>query len=76
LPAGRLVKPHDGLIIIPAHRVDRASGSFDDPSKHVHDDINDYGLIKQPKLSVVYAARGKCSPGSRPGPALNLLRCA
>ena len=50
-----VIKPFDGLTIIPAYRVDRVSGSFADPSKQVQYDINDYGLIKQPKLSVVYA---------------------
>jgi iron complex outermembrane receptor protein len=56
-----VIKPLDSLTIIPAYRVDHVSGSFSDPSKNVHYEMNDYGLIKQPKLSIVYAPSNSAS---------------
>ena len=40
-----VIKPLDSLTIIPAYRVDHLSGSFSDPSKNLHYEMNDYGLI-------------------------------
>lgn len=50
-----VLKPSDKLKIIPAYRVDKFDGSFDDLSRNVHYGIQDYGVIGQPKLSVVYS---------------------
>ncbi|SFL90114.1 TonB-dependent receptor [Rugamonas rubra] len=47
--------PMAGLKLIPALRVDRFAGSLSDPSKNQHFAIQDYGWIRQPKFSVVYA---------------------
>lgn len=44
-----------GLKIVPAYRVDKVGGDFHDPSKNVSYGIQHYGLIKQPKLGLVYA---------------------
>lgn len=48
-------QPLAGLKVIPGYRVDQVDGSFNDPSKGVRYAIEDYGLIRQPKLSAVYA---------------------
>ncbi|BBB60811.1 TonB-dependent receptor [Undibacterium sp. KW1] len=50
-----IVKPVDTLKIIPAYRIDKFDGSFNDLSKNLHYEIQDYGVIGQPKLSVVYS---------------------
>jgi iron complex outermembrane receptor protein len=50
-----VIKPVASLKIIPGFRIDKVDGSFTDPSKGVAYPIQDYGLIKQPKFSVVYA---------------------
>jgi iron complex outermembrane receptor protein len=50
-----VIQPTEALKIIPAYRVDRISGDFTNRMTGQAYDINDYGLIKQPKLSVVYA---------------------
>jgi len=50
-----VIQPTESLKIIPAYRVDRISGDFTNRMTGQNYDINDYGLIKQPKLSVVYA---------------------
>jgi iron complex outermembrane receptor protein len=49
------IQATDTLKIIPAYRVDKFDGSFTDVSKNVHYGIQDYGVIGQPKLSVVYS---------------------
>ena len=48
-------QPLAGLKLTPGYRVDKVTGSFDDPSKNAHYAIQDYGTIRQPKLSAVYA---------------------
>lgn len=50
-----VIQPTEALKIIPAYRVDRISGDFTNRMTGQAYDINDYGLIKQPKLSVVYS---------------------
>jgi iron complex outermembrane receptor protein len=50
-----VIQPTEALKIIPAYRVDRLSGDFTNRMTGQAYDINDYGLIKQPKLSVVYS---------------------
>lgn len=49
------IKPFESLKIIPAYRVDKIQGDFTNEMTGLDYDINDYGLIKQPKLSVVYS---------------------
>lgn len=50
-----VIKPTAALKIIPGYRIDKVAGSFSDPSKGVSYGIQDYGVIKQPKLSTVYS---------------------
>jgi iron complex outermembrane recepter protein len=50
-----VIRPIAALKIIPALRVDRVSGSFTNRLSGAVFPVNDYGLIKQPKLSAVYA---------------------
>lgn len=50
-----VIQPVESLKIIPAYRVDRVAGDFTNRMTGQHYDINDYGLIKQPKISVVYS---------------------
>lgn len=49
------IKPFESLKVVPAYRVDKISGDFSNALTGLDYDINDYGLIKQPKLSVVYS---------------------
>jgi iron complex outermembrane receptor protein len=51
-----VIKPVDALRIVPGFRIDKIDGRFSDPSKGVAYPIRDYGVIKQPKFSVAYAA--------------------
>jgi iron complex outermembrane receptor protein len=50
-----VLKPIDSLKIVPAFRADRVGGSLTDQLTGKTSPINDFGLIRQPKLSVVYA---------------------
>ncbi|WP_343722084.1 TonB-dependent receptor [Herbaspirillum seropedicae] len=50
-----VIKPVESFKIIPGYRVDKVGGSFSDPSRGVRYGIQNYGVIRQPKLSVVYA---------------------
>ncbi|MGY4494012.1 TonB-dependent receptor [Pseudomonas sp. TE3610] len=50
-----VIEPTDTLKIIPAYRVDKLSGDYTDELTGLSYNMNDYGLIKQPKLSVVYS---------------------
>ncbi len=50
-----LIKPVAALTITPAFRIDRITGSYTNLLNGVSYPANDYGLIKQPKLSAVYA---------------------
>lgn len=49
-----IYKPVAALTITPAFRVDKLSGDFRNVSSGSVYDLNDYGLIQQPKLSAVY----------------------
>ncbi|WP_157270997.1 TonB-dependent receptor [Azohydromonas aeria] len=49
-----IYKPTAALTITPAYRVDKLSGSFTNALNNRDSDINDYGLIRQPKISAVY----------------------
>ncbi|MCW2291189.1 iron complex outermembrane receptor protein [Pseudomonas sp. BIGb0408] len=50
-----VIEPTDTLKIIPAYRVDKLYGGYVNGLSGEHADVNDYGLIKQPKISVVYS---------------------
>lgn len=50
-----VLKPVESLKIVPAYRIDRIFGSLKDGLTGNRYDVNDYGLIKQPKISVVYS---------------------
>lgn len=54
-------QPLAGLKLIPGYRVDRLSGQFHDPSRGLRYGMNDYGTIRQPKLSAVYAPSANAS---------------
>ncbi|MET0321092.1 MAG: TonB-dependent receptor [Duganella sp.] len=56
-----VLQPLAGLKLIPGYRVDRVAGDFADPSKNVRYAIQPYGLIRQTKLSAVYAASASTS---------------
>ncbi|GGJ50438.1 TonB-dependent receptor [Pseudomonas avellanae] len=49
------IKPFESLKIVPAYRVDKIQGDFTNEMTGTDYDINNYGLIKQPKISVVYS---------------------
>ncbi len=49
-----VIRPMSALKIVPAYRVDRLDGDFHDVATATRAPIYDYGLIKQPKLSVSY----------------------
>lgn len=50
-----VIEPTDTLKIIPAYRIDKIYGDYSNELTGEHADINDYGLIKQPKISIVYS---------------------
>nr|WP_225839156.1 TonB-dependent receptor [Pseudomonas sp. MM211] len=50
-----VIEPSESLKIIPAYRVDKLYGGYVNGLSGEHADVNDYGLIKQPKISVVYS---------------------
>ncbi|WP_317202998.1 TonB-dependent receptor [Janthinobacterium sp.] len=56
-----VIKPVESLKLVPGFRIDKIDGSFSDPSKGVAYPIQDYGLIKQPKFSVVYSPSPRAS---------------
>ena len=49
-----VIKPFAGLTLTPAFRVDRIDGSYTNQLNGKTYDANDYGNIKQPKLSAVF----------------------
>jgi iron complex outermembrane recepter protein len=49
-----VIKPVDALKLVPAYRVDVASGELTDHLSGKRYDMNDYGAIHQPKFSAVY----------------------
>ena len=51
-----VLKPTDRLKIVPAYRVDSVRGSYTNQLTGAQFDINRYGTVGQPKLSLVYTA--------------------
>ncbi len=49
------IEPFEFLKIVPAYRMDKITGHLTNELTGQDSDINDYGLIKQPKLSVVHS---------------------
>lgn len=49
-----VIRPTPALQIVPALRVDRIGGHFSDRVAGTSAPVHDYGLIRQPKLSVAY----------------------
>lgn len=50
-----VIKPLPQWTVLPAYRVDSLSGSLANRLNGLQYPINDYGLVRQPKFSVVYA---------------------
>lgn len=50
-----VIKPVPTLKLVPGYRIDRIGGHFDDQRNGTEAGINDYGTIRQPKLSVVWS---------------------
>lgn len=50
-----VIKPTPRFTLIPAYRVDKLDGSYTNRLTGTIYDMNGYGLIKQPKLSAIYA---------------------
>ncbi len=50
-----VIKPTPQFTLIPAYRVDKLDGSYTNHLNGITYDMNDYGLIRQPKLSAIYA---------------------
>ncbi|MEN5202962.1 TonB-dependent receptor [Stenotrophomonas sp. TWI700] len=49
-----VIRPIDALKVVPAYRVDRIYGNFHNVGSGTRAPVYDYGLIRQPKLSVSY----------------------
>jgi iron complex outermembrane receptor protein len=56
-----LIRPTAALSIIPALRLEHLSGQFTDRVAAKTYDMYDYGLVKQPKLSLIYALNPQAS---------------
>jgi iron complex outermembrane receptor protein len=56
-----VIRPFEALMIIPALRVDHIGGDFSDKLTGKASPTHDYGLIRQPKLSVVYSLNPQAS---------------
>ena len=50
-----VIEPVESLKIIPALRVDKLYGGYRNDLSGEHAGVNDYGLIRQPKISVVWS---------------------
>jgi iron complex outermembrane receptor protein len=50
-----VIKPTEKLKFVPAFRVDKVDGEFTNKLAGTTFDANDYGLIKQPKISAVFS---------------------
>ncbi|WP_244657092.1 TonB-dependent receptor domain-containing protein [Pseudomonas syringae] len=50
-----VIEPVESLKIIPALRVDKLYGGYRNELSGEHAGVNDYGLIRQPKISVVWS---------------------
>lgn len=51
------IEPTQALKLIPAYRVDRVSGHYNDRLTGAAAGVNDYGLIGQPKFSAIWTPR-------------------
>ncbi|MCB5188512.1 TonB-dependent receptor [Methylobacillus caricis] len=49
-----IIRPTETLKIVPAYRIDKIYGDFTNLSTGAKADVEDYGAIRQPKLSAVY----------------------
>lgn len=49
-----VIRPTPNLKIVPAYRIDRVYGDFHDLTSGDHGDVQDYGVIRQPKIGAVY----------------------
>ncbi|MCB5186277.1 TonB-dependent receptor [Methylobacillus gramineus] len=49
-----VIRPTSTLKIVPAYRIDRVYGNFKDLTSATQADIQDYGVIRQPKIGAVY----------------------
>lgn len=56
-----VIRPVAALKIVPALRVDKVGGSFVDRLTGLRSEVHDYGLIKQPKISVAYTLTPQAS---------------
>jgi iron complex outermembrane recepter protein len=56
-----VIRPFEALKIIPALRIDHIGGDFTDKLSGVTSPVHDYGLVKQPKLSLVYTLSPQAS---------------
>ena len=56
-----VIRPVAALQIVPALRVDRVGGSFDNLQTGERAPVHGYGTIRQPKLSTAYAVRDDLS---------------
>jgi iron complex outermembrane receptor protein len=56
-----VIRPTEALKIVPALRVDNVDGSFVDRTTGRRSPVYDYGLIRQPKISVVYSLATQAS---------------
>lgn len=56
-----VIRPIEALKIIPALRVDNVDGNFTDRLTGARYPVHDYGLIKQPKISVAYTLSSQAS---------------
>lgn len=54
-----VIRPVDALKIVPAYRVDHIDGDFRAVAAGTRAPVYDYGLIRQPKLSISYALGGR-----------------
>lgn len=50
-----VIKPTPTLKLVPGYRIDRIDGHFDDLLRRTEAGINDYGTIRQPKISAVWS---------------------
>lgn len=49
-----IIRPTAALKIVPAYRIDRVYGDYKDILGRIDADVQDYGVIRQPKISAVY----------------------
>lgn len=56
-----VVRPVEALRIVPALRVDRIGGDFANRLAGTASPVNDYGTVRQPKISIAYALAPQAS---------------